>query len=44
MMIIALYFLIQLGAGVDRVISDNMSFGIHLYNNYGTDLMIQPII
>ena len=31
------YFLIQLGAGVDRVISDNMSFGIHLYNNYGTD-------
>ena len=31
------YFLIQLGAGVDRVISDNMSIGVHLYNNYGTD-------
>lgn len=31
------YFLIQLGAGVDRVISDNMSVGVHLYNNYGTD-------
>ena len=31
------YFLIQIGAGFDRVISDNMSFGIHLYNNYGTD-------
>ena len=31
------YFLIQIGGGFDRVISDNMSFGIHLYNNYGTD-------
>lgn len=31
------YFLIQLGVGVDRVISDNMSVGVHLYNNYGTD-------
>ena len=31
------YFLFQIGAGVDRVISDNLSVGIHLYNNYGTD-------
>jgi hypothetical protein len=29
--------LFQIGAGVDRVISDNLSVGIHLYNNYATD-------